>query len=160
MQKPIVLIFLLFARCGFYSFSGSTLPSHLKTIAIPVFEDRTAEYGVRNTITDALIAEFTKDNTLKIANPRNCDSILEGIITNIRDEAGTYNTSEQVQDIKVHVSVDVKFRDVKKNNIIWEEKLTHWGTYEPGKADGRKGGIEDAINKLVAEILNKTIAGW
>jgi hypothetical protein len=155
-----LLFILLCCQCGYYSFSGSTLPSDMKTIAIPVFEDRTSEFGVKESITDYLIQEYTKDNTLKIADPRSADSILEGTITSIRDEAGAYDASEQVKDIKVYVSIDVKFRELKKQKILWEGQLSQWGTYEPGSANGRKGGIDEAVKKLVTEIVNKTIAGW
>lgn len=156
----ILIISLLFVSCGYYSFSGSSLPSYLKTIAIPVFDDKTSEFGVREKITDALIDEFTKDNTLKISDPRSADSILEGTIINIRDQAGAYNTNEQVKNIKVYITIDIKFRDVNKRKIIWQEQITQWGTYEPGSAGDRTEGIDEAIDKLVTDILNKTIAGW
>jgi len=160
MKKIVLLLNLLFCCCGYYSFSGSSLPSHLKTIAIPVFEDKTAEFGVRESISEALVTEFTKDNSLKIADPRNADSILEGTIISIRDQAGAYDTDEVVKDIKVVITIDVKFSDVKKRTAIWEEKLSQWGTYDPDQPDGRTDGINEAIEKLVADILNKTIAGW
>src|SRR4030042_2701813 len=101
MKVIIILLSLLLGHCGYYSFSGSTLPSYLKTIAIPVFDDKTAEVGVRESITDVLIQEFTKDNTLKIADTRNADSVLEGTIISIRDQAGAYDANEQVKDIKI-----------------------------------------------------------
>ena len=160
MKKIVLLLNLLFCCCGYYSFSGSSLPSHLKTIAIPVFDDKTAEFGVRESIAEALVIEFTKDNSLKIADPRNADCLLEGTISSIRDQAGAYDTDEVVQDIKVVITIDVKFNDVKKRKIIWEEKLIQWGTYNPDQPDGRTEGINEAIEKLVADILNKTIAGW
>jgi len=155
-----VIVLLVTSHCGFYSFSGSSLPPHLKTIAIPVFDDRTSEFGVREKISEALIEEFIKDNTLKISDPRGADSILEGTITRIRDQAGAYNADEQVQDIKVFVTVDIKFSDVSKQQVIWEEQLTQWGTYDPDVPDSRDEGIDEAIDKLVADIFNKTIAGW
>ena len=36
----IVLFLVLAILQGCYSFTGSSLPAHLKTIAIPVFDDR------------------------------------------------------------------------------------------------------------------------
>lgn len=161
-MKNILLIFvilLFISGCGYYSFSGSSLPPHLKTVAIPVFDDRTSEFGVRESITEQLIEEFTKDNSLKISDSRNSDSIIEGTITNIRDQAGAYGTDESVQDIKVYVSVDVKFRDLIKRKILWEERLTQWGTYIPGE-ETREDGIAEAVEKLVDDIFNKSIAGW
>ena len=160
MRNYIMILSFIFCNCGYYSFSGSSLPSHLKTIAIPVFEDRTSEFGVRESITDGLIEEITRDNTLKISDPRNTDSILEGIIINIRDQAGAVSSTEQVKDIKVYITVDVKFRDVVKRKVIWEEQITQWGTYEPETANGRLDGINEAIDKLIEDIINKIIAGW
>ncbi|MDQ7053571.1 MAG: hypothetical protein Q9P14_11980 [candidate division KSB1 bacterium] len=45
--------------CGVYSFSGSAYP-HIKSIAIPLLEDRTAEFGVRENLTNALVEAFTR----------------------------------------------------------------------------------------------------
>ena len=160
MKKLFVIIYLIFCSCGYYSFSGSNLPAHLKTIAIPTFDDRTSEYGVREALTDALIEKFTDENSLKIENVRNADSILEGTILRINDQAGAYSADEEVKDIKISITVEVKFRDLKKREIIWEETITQMGNYDPADADGREAGIEAAIKILVTDILNKTTAGW
>ncbi len=156
----IFLLFLLICSCGYYSFSGSTLPAHLKTVAIPVFEDRTAEFGISELITEGLIDQITKDNTLKISDPRNADSVINGIITNIRDEAGTVSLDKEVRDIKIYITVEIQFADLKKRDTIWEDRLTQWGTYEPDSVDGREEGIREAIDKLVEDIVNNIIAGW
>ena len=41
---------LLLVSCGYYSFKGS-LPSNLKTVAIPLFSDRTAYPDIREKLT-------------------------------------------------------------------------------------------------------------
>lgn len=151
---------LLQSSCGFYSFSGS-LPPHLKTIAIPLFEDRTAEFGIKEELTDALIDEFTKDNTLKIADRSNADLFLQGTIVSVDDRAGAYDQRERVQDVRVYVTVKVKCEDMVKRAALWEERLTQWGTYDPSLGpDARSEGIAEAIEKLTLDILNKTVAGW
>jgi len=154
-----ILIFLP-SSCGFYSFSGSLAP-HLKTIAIPLFEDRTAEFGIKEELTDALIDEFTKDNTLKIADRTSADLLLQGTIVSVDDRAGAYDQRERVQDIRVYLTVKVKCEDMVKRTVLWEERLTQWGTYEPSLGpDARSEGIAEAIEKLTLDILNKTVAGW
>ncbi len=155
-----ITLLLIFCSCGFYSFSGSTLPSHLKTVGIPVFDDRTSEFGVREALTEALINGITRDNSLKISDPRTADCILEGTILRIRDEAGTVNISEQVKDIKIYLTVNVRFNDLKKGKTMWEEQITQWGTYEPDSPNGRSDGIEEVVKKLTEDILNKIVAGW
>ena len=160
----IGLSLMVLFRCGYYSFSGSSLPSIIRTIAIPLFENKTTEFGVPEDITDALINEFTQDNTLKVVDRRAADSVIEGTIVNIREQAGAYNQQEQVQEIRIYVRVKAKFEDLKKNNVIWEEEITQWGTYSPDASGGenatRQDAIDEAIEKIVTEIFNKTISGW
>ena len=168
MNKVFTIVFWLslvtIFNCSYYSFSGSSLPSHLRTIAIPIFDNRTTEFGVPEDITDALINEFTQDNTLKVVDRRAADSIIEGTIVNIREQAGAYNQQEQVQEIRIYVRIKAKFEDLRKNNIIWDEEITQWGTYSPDSPSGenstRQDAIAEAISKIVTDILNRTISGW
>jgi len=151
---------LIFIGCGYYSFSGS-LPPHLETIAVPLFNDRTAEFGLKEELTDAVIEEFTKDNSLKIADRRQADAIIDGNILSIRDQAGAYNANEQVQDIKIYLTVKVKCEDLKKRKVMWEETLSHYGIYDPAEGiESRNEAISEAINKIAGDILNKTVSGW
>ena len=163
--NSLLLLFFLILGCGYYSFSGSALPSHIRTIAVPMFGNKTSEFGVREDITDALIEQFTQDNTLKVVDQRSADSMIRGEIENIREQAGAYNQNEQVSEIKVYVTVSAAFEDLKKKEVIWEEQITQWGTYNPDltTADGsttREDAIKEAIEKIVADVFNKTVSGW
>ena len=116
----------------------------------------------------AEISIFPKDlKTLEGANPDSNELDALRIGMDSEYEAIEYynklrenSKDEEVKDIKVYITIDVKYRDVKNRKIIWEEQITQWGTYEPGGANGREEGLNEAIEKLVADILNKTIAGW
>ncbi|MCU0644065.1 MAG: LPS assembly lipoprotein LptE [bacterium] len=163
----IILMFLSIAntRCGYYSFSGSTLPSHLGTIAIPIFENRTTEFGVPEDLTEALITKFTEDNSLKVVDRGSADSIIEGSIVNVREQAGAYTSQEQVKEIRIYIRIQAKFEDVKKNKVMWEEEITQWGTYNPDlplaqEGSSRQDAIREALEKISTDIFNKTIAGW
>ncbi len=150
-----LLIFML-TGCGIYTFSGSTLPSHIKTVAVPLFEDKTTEFGIDQKFTDGLIDAIIEDNTLKIADPRSADALVRGTIIRIEDRAGQYNAQETASDYRVNISIKVAFEDVKKRKILWEETWTEWGSY----TDDREEGIDEAVEKLSTEILNRTVSGW
>lgn len=145
--------------CGIYSFSGSLAP-HLKTVAVPLFEDNTAEFGVKEAITDAIIDEFTADNTLKIADLRDADCAIHGTIVRISDRHGAFTAQEQVQEVKVYITVNVKFEDLKKRQVIWEERISEWGAFDPGDFANRQLAIEDAIQKIASDVLNKVVSAW
>ena len=69
---------LIFVSGCVYSFSGSSVPKHLKTIAIPLFEDQSGfgEPGLKENFTTSLINLFVNDNSLEVADRNTADSIL------------------------------------------------------------------------------------
>jgi hypothetical protein len=162
MKKALFLLTVsaLFLRCGLYSFSGS-LPPHLKTVAIPLFDNRTAEFAIADDLTERIIKEFTSDNSLKIGERSTADVLVEGAILTLDDRAGAFDANEEVEDFKVYVTVQAKCTDQVKHQKMWEERITQWGSYDPQLGpDSRKDGIAEAITKIGQEILNKTVAGW
>lgn len=150
------------AGCGVYSFSGS-LPRHLRTIAIPLFDDRTSEFGVREDLTDALIEQFTRENILSVEeDERVADSVLEGTILRVEDRAGQFDLEERVHEIRVYVTCQVRFEDRIKRRVLWEGTVTQWGAYDPDTdgPEGRKQAIQEAIQKLAEDIVNKIVSTW
>jgi len=161
-NKKIIFIFLYSAAaliiqgCGIYSFSGSTLPSHIKTVAVPLFQNNTPEFGIDQKLTDAIISAISKDNSLKITDARNADSILKGTILQITDRAGQYTADEVASSYRVTINVKIVFEDVKKRKALWEETWSQWGEY----TNSRDEGLDQAVEKLTTDIINKTISGW
>ena len=158
---PLLFMVCLSAvSCGPYSFSSSGA-SHLKTVAIPIFQDQTAEFGIKEKLTDQVVDQFTRDNTLRVANRRNADAIIEGKIIRVEDRAGTYSSEETVQDIKIFITVVVRYNDLKKRKTIWEDTITQWGTFNPDEGNqSREEGIDEAVAKIASEILDKSVSGW
>ena len=157
------MLLVFCTACGYYSFSGSALP-HLKTIAIPTFQDDTAEFGVKDDLTNSLIDAFTHDNTLKITERRNADSIISGRLLAVKDGAGAFNRAETVDEIRVTVLVQIKFEDLLKRKVVWEDRLSEVGTYAPGGSSSgnttREEAITEAIGKITDEVLSRSISGW
>jgi hypothetical protein len=146
--------------CGPYSFSGSLAP-HLKTVTIAPFENLTAEFGIAEEMTNTLTDEFHRDNTLKLGDRSLADILVEGVIARVEDSAGAYTQSEQVQDFKIYITARVKCTDQVKRQVLWEERITQWGTYDPSAGpESRADGMAEAIDKISQEVLNKTVAGW
>lgn len=147
--------------CGPYSFSGSSIPGHIKTIAVPLFEDRTSEFQIKERLTDAVIEEITRDNSLKIVDEGSADAVVYGKILSVTDQASTYDVNEQVESYRVYIEVEVVVKDVKKATNMWQERWKQWGEYvlDP-TTDARQEGIEVAIKKIAEDVLNKTVSGW
>lgn len=147
--------FILSLHCS-YSFSGATLPPHIKTVGVPLFQNRSPEFGIDQTLTDAVISAITKDNTLKIADPSTADALLLGTLLRIEDRAGQYDEKEKARTFQVVLAVEVTFEDVRRNLPLWHTTFTQSGTY----TDNRDEGIAQAIEKLTLDIVNRMVSSW
>jgi hypothetical protein len=151
-------IFLLGISCGIYTFSPSALGG-IKSIAIPLFENQTLEGGVAEELTDALAQGFVADNTLRVVPEGRSDSIIRGSVVLYEPAPYTYDETESVSEYIVRIEVDVQFVESKSDKIIWEERLSNWGTYS-SLEETEDTGRDRAIAKLVEDILNRTVKGW
>ena len=94
MKRIIITLFLTigFAGCGYYSFTGATIPAHLETIAIPLVEDRSigGPAGLNQQLTDLLIDRFAGRTRLTLVpDEEQADVVLYVEITRYsNDPAG------------------------------------------------------------------------
>jgi hypothetical protein len=146
-----------------YSFTGASVPPHLKTISIPIVEDQSG-YGdptLRTTFSQQLLSRFVNDNTLQPADRNTADSILEGVITSVKDAPAVVEGGDQVAQRRITVTAHVTFRDLKLRKKMWEKDFTQWGDYPSGGGlTQRNAGVTEAVRKITEDILNETVAGW
>jgi len=159
--KVLIAAMIASSFSGCYSFTGSSVPSHLKTVAIPLFEDVSGfgEAGLREKFTQALVQLFVNDNSLEIGDRQNSDSILEGTITTILDAPSVIAPGEQVTTRRVTMTVHASFTDMKFKKKIWEKDFTRWGEYEQG-SQTRSTALDEAVRQVTEDILLETVSGW
>ncbi len=149
--------------CGIYSFRGTSVPSHIKSVAIPPFEDisGSAVAGLREQFTNELIDRFIRDNTLEVSDRGKADSMLEGAITLFQDEPLIVEEGEQVRKRRITLTVKVAYHDLSVRKKMWERSFSNWGDYDSSAGvEGREGGIAEALDKLTEDILIQTVSGW
>ncbi len=167
-RRPLLaaaLLALTAASCA-YTTSTALLPSHLKTVAVPVFENATTEYTLEQAVTDAVIARLVADNHLKVVDERSANALIKGRITLYKNSVFGFSSGAQAQEYRVTLGASVTFKDLVKNRELWSEpNLTKTANYyvvdTPGataktELDGRK----EAIAKLADEIVARSVEGW
>lgn len=146
-----------------YTFTGASVPSHLKTIAIPLVEDQSGlgEPNLREQFTTTLTNLFINDNSLQIANQNTADSMLEGVILPVTDAPAVVQPGEQVSKRRITMSVRVVYQDMKLRRKVWEKTFSNWGDYDSGGGlSQRQAGIQEAVRKITEDILLDTVSGW
>lgn len=162
LKVRISVLFAIFAiasaGCGVYSFSGS-MGSNIKTIAVPIFDNQSVEYGIAEDLTTGVIDKFVSDNTLKVIPKSNADAVLSGTITKYDRVAYTYDENDQVQEYRVDITVNVNLTK-SDGTVIWEEpSLSAYGIYNAAD-ETEEDGKSRAIAKVAEDIVNRTIRDW
>jgi Lipopolysaccharide-assembly len=167
--NPIILILFItyllvnFTGCCAYSFTGASVPKHLKTIAIPNAEDRSSsgEPGLSEMFTSKLTQKFIDDNTLQVTNKSSADAILECTITSLSDVPSVIAAGENVTSRRITITVRVVYKDLVKRKTIYDKSFSNYGDYPSGGSiNDRKNAIETAIDRITDDILLDTVSGW
>ncbi len=149
---------LLLLSCGVYTFSPSAAGG-IKTIAIPLPENQTTEYGLPELLSRELSQVFVADNTLKVVPEVAADGKLEVIITRYSRDAYTFSAGEEVQEYSCKIDIKAQLLNLKSDKVIWSENLSDFGIYSSSSETEEDGKLR-AIEKLVNQVLNKTVKGW
>lgn len=165
-RKPVfkvvtLCLLLLSLSCVKYSFKGA-LPSYLKTISIPLFEDRTSWAGLREEMTNKVIDAFISDNSLRvIEDEKAADLVLQGTISRIQEKYVAITGGEQVEQKQIWVFVSVKCINQKIDKELWSGSLSDFYQVSgAGTLDELNAAVSFAVDKIVEDIVNKTIAAW
>lgn len=152
-----------FVSCCGYSFTGASVPSHLKTIAIPIAEDRSGsgEPGLRELFTDKLTRYFIEDNSFDVAERTNADAIVECSIISLTSGPVVITGGETVSSLRITVGVKAVYRDLVQKKTVYDKTFSNYGDYSAsGTFEDRRAAIELALDKIAEDILLETVSGW
>lgn len=110
---------LALGACG-YSFRG-TLPSHLQTVAVPIFVNRTSQPGVEAIITRAVAQAFVTNGRLRVVRTADADAILDGEVTGYSVSPIAFDPTLNIQEYRVVVVLNLKMRDVRRNATLFQQ---------------------------------------
>ena len=156
----IGLLALLFSGC--YSFTASTLPSHIKTVNIHEVEDKTLDPVLANNIHTAVVDMFKRNaGGVRLVNDE-ANADFEITLLSYSNKPENYNSSSDVETYRVTIRVSVKFYDNVKERIIYENKsLSADGVYDvqANETEDRHGQTR-AVEKLQDLIVSNALAKW
>jgi len=111
---------LLLCGCAYKFAGGGELPGAVRKVSISVLENKTAESGIQNIITNDLIYEFTRNGKV-VAKIDDAEAYLTGTIESANDEAISHKGDHTSLERRVKVVLGLKLKD-RSGNIIWTGK--------------------------------------
>ena len=154
-----LLLLLVSLLGGCYSFTGSGLPSHLKTVRIEPIQDKARQTELADMATTKVIQGYRNRGSLKPVDGA-ADSRLEATLSAYSHQPSQYDASGTVSRFRVTVTFTARFTDEKENAILFEgNSIAGTQDYDPNKEteqDAAKKALDEAVKKLV----DNTISGW
>lgn len=167
-RAAVLLLFcaLSLSSCGLYSTNPGSLPGHIKTLAVPAFENKTTQVGLDEEITQAVISRFVDDNHLKIVAESDANAVLTGSVVDYKNTVFGFTGREQAQEYRVQITVAVRLMDRVKNRELWrDDDMVKTQNYYVISVPGQEpqdevSGRKEAVRKIADEILSRTIENW
>jgi hypothetical protein len=151
-------LFLVLPGCVRYSFTGSTLPAHIKSASIPLVENVSAQIGLEERLREAVYSSFSSINILRLTDNAPDAELRLKILSyaNLPDE---YDVAGNVKTYKVVIDVGVVFMDLRENEALYEGTARGVGVYDH-TSENEETGLQNALKMINDFIINNTISGW
>jgi outer membrane lipopolysaccharide assembly protein LptE/RlpB len=153
----LVLAAILLAGCG-YSTRGS-LPDHIKTVAVPIFKNRTLEPGVESAITSGVVNAFSSGGRVKVVPIDEADAVLQGEVVGYSLDGLSFDANANVRAYRLRLVLNVEFRDVRRSAMLWrQEGLSETSDFQvAGQVSDTIARGQGALQQAAAEIGRKVV---
>ncbi len=161
---PVILILAL-ALQGCYTFSGASLPPHVKTVAVQTFKDRSGA-GVAQLsaeFTEKLIDVIESQSSLNIESDRNrADADLEAEIVSFSDEPSQLGSeTERAIANRITIVVRASFTDRTRDKPFFTRtSFSGFDDYSVGDFAAKEEAIEAVVDQIVDDLFNRMISNW
>ena len=163
-RAVILALPLLIALSGCSYSSRNALPKHLKSVAVPVFHNKTYidDYTrkIEVEVTEAVRNAFLQAGELKLAGREDADLILEGEVTRLEREILRTDRFGDPAEVRLTVRARISIYDVKEAKYLLKDQLVTntEKKNESGVYNLRRGEYETLGREKAVEDLGRTIA--
>lgn len=162
----VVVATSLFGGCAGYQI-GPVKPARLaeiKTIAVPIFKNKTLEPRVEALVTNSLIQQIQQDGTYQILSEADADAVLEGTIENITRRRARSIRGNVDATSEFNLNVDLIF--TLTNRVTGEEllveKVTGTTSFFVGQdlQQQERQAVVLAAQDAAVRLTSKISEGW
>jgi len=152
----------LVVACG-YSTTSRTAKD-IKSIHVPFFENKTAEPNLEISVTERVIDNLVRDNTLKVVSEDGADAVLDGSIVEFTNKPFSFNQDLNAEEYIVVIRVVATLYNRRTNEPIWQDRSFQGdGSYfieQVEEARTFNDAVDESLREITERILNLTVQDW
>lgn len=140
----------------------SLYPKDVRTVAVPIFGNRSFERNVEFNLSKAVVSYIESSTPYKVVPKERADTILEGEITRVElDTVSNDIISAIPQEQLITLRVNFTWKDLRTGRILAERRgFEQSGTYYPTLGEGRFVGAQQNVERLAVAIVQELQADW
>ncbi|OGW27178.1 MAG: hypothetical protein A3K09_04375 [Nitrospinae bacterium RIFCSPLOWO2_12_FULL_47_7] len=158
--KLILMAVSLLSGCGYHlAGTENNLPSHLKTIVIPMFANVSPEPGIQANLTTSIRESFINDGRLKVVSENTADMLMKGLIFQYELRAVAFDRRDVAVEYWVILGVDIEVVDqVKKKTYLKQKVNTKWDYKASLDAAGSEASRQIALTQAYRDLANRLLS--
>lgn len=129
----LVLLFVSgFAEC-YKPVTKNQLPSRIKTVAVPAFQNNALRYKIESRFTEAVVNELIhRGRGLRVQGQREgADAVIEGVIKSFSYSGVLLDDKGRARVFEVTIEAAVTVRDQTENRVLYDnQNFVFRGEYE------------------------------
>ncbi len=102
----------------------SSLPSHIRTVAVPAFENNALRFKIESRFTEAVINEIIRRGRgLRVQSERKgADAVVDGVIKNFNFSGVLLDSRGRARVFEVTITAAVTIRDQVENRVLYDNQ--------------------------------------
>jgi hypothetical protein len=142
--------------CGIrYGFSEGAFPSHVRTMAVLPFDNKTSSSELQSELLDNMRRKLQQRLGVRDAPQEKADALVRGTIVAYEPDVPVAFSADPRQALsarrRLQITIDVEILDQTTGKVLWQQRgLRAEGEYaERAEPEGRKQAIDKIVNDIV-----------
>ena len=158
----IILTSIFIASCGFYSFTGASIPTNAKTVSVAYFTTKTnSPSSLNQTITEGLKDLFLSQTNLDLTELEG-DLSFSGQITKYEITPMAIQADETAGKNRLTIGIKVKYNNSFDEKQNFESTFSRYRDFNSSEnlIDVETLLIEEITKELLEDVFNKAFVNW
>lgn len=161
--SPLLPLTLSQTGCGYYSFTGASIPETIRTIAVPLAEDQSlgGVPGMNEALTDFLVERFVRQTRLGLEPDENAaDAVLVAAIEQYRNEPVAVTGDEVAALNRVTITVAVRYLDQVEDEERLARSFTASAEYDATQIDDEQETAVAVLRQIADDVFTAATSDW
>jgi outer membrane lipopolysaccharide assembly protein LptE/RlpB len=125
--RPLAVLALtllvVLGACGYrLAGKGSTLPEHVRRIAVPLFENETRQPDIAQRITEEVADEFIRrGGYTTTSSPENAEALLTGTVLVYRRNPVGIGEEGRATRYEIEIQINAELQDLVNDVVLWKD---------------------------------------